>query len=229
MRITKDQTVAGIPATVARELARRYRIPHVTGVAAEALDITGNEAEKTLRALADAGYLDRDGETSEGETFWVTTTEGNALAQASFARPITRKTAERYVREICERASEYNADTTKLLTIEYLYVFGSYLDTNRTHLGDVDVAIQIVRRTTDNWTKRSRDYVTQSGRTSRSFFDELQWPSRELIRHLRSNCSAINITNDEMGVLTNRFGIIYNVHDDPKAIQPPKNASRHPL
>ncbi|MGW4339165.1 hypothetical protein ACWEK5_41160 [Rhodococcus koreensis] len=229
MRITKDQTVADLPASVARELMRRYRIPHVTGVAAESLDSTESEAEKALCALADAGYLEKEGETSDGKTFWVTTTKGNALAQASFARPITRKTAERHVREINERAREYNADPDKILTIEYLYVFGSYLDTNQPHLGDVDVAIQVVRRTTNDWTEQSRNYVARSGRSFRSFFDELQWPSRELVQHLRNNCSAISITSDEMGVLTDRFEVIYNVHNDTNAIQPPENPARHPV
>ncbi|MDT2009370.1 hypothetical protein FXW78_45925 [Rhodococcus opacus] len=179
--------------------------------------------------MADAGYLERDGANSEGESFWVTTTEGNALAQASFARPITRKTAERYVREIGERAGEYNADPGKLLTVERLCVFGSYLDANQTHLGDVDVAIDIVRRSTGDWTAKSRDFVAHSGRSFRSFFDELRWPSQELIRHLRANCSAISITNDEMSVLTDHFTIIYDGHKDPNAIGPPDNAAKHPL
>jgi transposase-like protein len=41
---------------------------------------------------------------AEGDAWWETTIRGNALAQASFRRPITRKTAERHLATWIRRA-----------------------------------------------------------------------------------------------------------------------------
>ncbi|GGG27055.1 hypothetical protein GCM10007304_46120 [Rhodococcoides trifolii] len=122
MRISKDETIAGLPASEARTLARCFRIPHIAGVGAESLHISRGEADAALGQPVAAAYLERTGADTD---YWVTTTSGNALALASFARPITRKTADRYVEEIVDRAGTYNSDPTKLLTIDRLYVFGS--------------------------------------------------------------------------------------------------------
>ncbi|KZF05182.1 MarR family transcriptional regulator [Rhodococcus sp. EPR-147] len=227
MRISKDEEIAELPATTARTLARWYRVPHVTGVAAEVLGITDAEAMSALHALAAAGYLERSGAPTDGEDFWVTTTQGNALAQASFSRPITRGTADKYVNEIVDRAGQYNADPTKLLTVNRLYVFGSYLDPGRTHVGDVDVAIDMLRRNDDDWTSQARQYVIRSGKSFKNFYAELQWPTTELVRHLRARRPAISITNDEMGSLIKDFRLIYDLSADPTAIQPSPSAGKH--
>ena len=57
-----------------------------------------------------------------------TTVRGNALAQASFSRPIGDATAERHLTQVVERAAAYNADPGYLLTVKEIAVFGSYLD-----------------------------------------------------------------------------------------------------
>lgn len=64
---------------------------------------------------------------NDGDVWWDTTIEGNALTMASFGKPISRKTADRLVSGLLERAHAYNADPDKPLFINALKVFGSYL------------------------------------------------------------------------------------------------------
>lgn len=71
------------------------------------------------------------------------TTLGNAMAMASFGKPISRNTADRLVVGLVERAAEYNAD----LFIERIRIFGSYLRPETDPLGDIDVELSYGRRT----------------------------------------------------------------------------------
>src|SRR5258708_31883736 len=84
-----------------------------------------------------------------GNQRWITTVQGNALAQASFGRPISRATAERHLVQVIERAVTYNADPSHLLTVKEIAAFGSYLDPDADRLGDLDIAVNIPRRETD--------------------------------------------------------------------------------
>jgi hypothetical protein len=67
------------------------------------------------------------------------TIQGNALAMAGFGKPISRKTSDRLVSELLERARAYNANQGKPLFIDALRVFGSYLAPQINPLGDVDI------------------------------------------------------------------------------------------
>lgn len=77
---------------------------------------------------------------------------GNALALASFGKPISRKTADRLVSGLLERARTYNADPDKPLFINALRVFGTYLSPDINTLGDVDIELTYGRRITDQKT-----------------------------------------------------------------------------
>jgi len=50
------------------------------------------------------------------------------------------------------------------------------------------------------------------------------WPVRELRMILKNRSPAISITIEGISKLTERFKIVYEVHDDPSAIQPPPDA-----
>jgi predicted nucleotidyltransferase len=65
---------------------------------------------------------------------------------ASFAKPISRATAERLLVGLLDRAAAWNAKPDKLVSIDEVLVFGSYLDPTIDRLGDVDIAV-----TLSNW------------------------------------------------------------------------------
>jgi hypothetical protein len=227
MRVSKDDVICGLPAPAARQLMRAYSDYHSPDLAAEMLGLDPDAAEEQLRELEAAGYLHQtERESAVGDLRWITTVLGNALAHASFSKPISRATAERHLAQVVERAAAYNADPGYLLTVKEIAVFGSYLNPDVDRLGDLDLAVTVVRRETDG--DRHVDHVLRyakaSGRNFRVFIEQLFWPSRELILILKNRSPAISITNEDIGKLTDRFKIVYTVHDDPSAIQPPQDA-----
>lgn len=176
------------------------------------------------RALAEEGFLAVHEEDVDGETWWETTTKGNALAQTSFGRPITRKTAERHLAETVECALVYNADPSHLLDIAELVVFGSYLDPGVTSLGDLDLAVTFTDRLDegslgpDEQTEIVLRYAHASGRRFASFIDRLFWPRQEAVLLLRNRSTAINVTTEDVRDLTDAWQVVYrypDVHPHP--------------
>ena len=160
---------------------------------------------------------------SASDVWWVTTVKGNALANASFGKPISRVTATRLLAQVIERARAYNADPARLLTVSEIVVFGSYLDPAVDPLGDLDLAVSTVRRGTNGqrYVDKVLEYARGSGRSFSAFHDQLFWPSRELRMILKNRSAAISITDEDIRKLTGRFESVYAVADDPEAIPPP--------
>lgn len=227
MRVSKDDVICGVPAPAARQLMRAYFDNHSVGVACVVLGVGRDPARDQLRAFEVAGYIrhiEEDG-APDGD-LWVTTIQGNALAQASFGKPISRATAARHLAQVIERARGYNADPDRLLTIAEIAVFGSYLDPAADRLGDLDLAVSVVRRETSGepYVERVLAYARASGRRFGVFIEQLFWPARELRMILKNRSPAISITNEDVTKLTDRFEVVYRVDDDPGAIPPPPDA-----
>lgn len=68
-------------------------------------------------ALEVAGYMERVRVDNDGYVWWDTTIQGNPLAMASSGKPISRKTAERLISGLLERARAYNAVPRKPMFI----------------------------------------------------------------------------------------------------------------
>jgi len=227
MRVSKDDVICGVPAPTARQLMRAYFDDHSAAVACEVLGLDHDAARDQLRAFEAAGYIRQvERGTAVGGERWVTTVQGNALAQASFGKPISRATATRHLAQVIERARSYNADPGHLLSITEIAVFGSYLDPAADRLGDLDLAVTAVRRETDGdrYVDQVLAYARASGRSFSTFIEELLWPARELRMILKNRSPAISITNEDISKLTDRFEIVYTVGDDPGAIPPPPDA-----
>jgi hypothetical protein len=97
MRVAKTDTIAGLPAPAARSLVRLFRGGTFAQEAADnMLSRNGIEdADAAFARMEEAGYLVRVEIDDDRYVWWETTTLGNALAMASFGKPIRRKTAER--------------------------------------------------------------------------------------------------------------------------------------
>jgi predicted nucleotidyltransferase len=227
VRLSKDQLVEGIPAQQARELMRIYRVnPGLTEFAVDLLEVGDAEAEKLLERFVEAGYLEIAERDRNGVAWWFTTIRGNALANASFAKPITRATAQRHLDGFLERVRTYNADRSKPYSVTRVTVFGSYLDSTRDRLGDLDLAIQVVRRgSTEEYLKRRDAITAASSRHFGSYFERLVWPLRELGLYLKDRKPAINITDEDVSALTDQWSNVYDIRADESAEQPPENAT----
>ncbi|POH72477.1 hypothetical protein [Arthrobacter glacialis] len=209
MRIAKTDLIAGLPAPAARQFLRRVKNEDFEEEwALSLLDTPDIDKPSTALGLFQAqGYIERTGASDGRYLWWRTTILGNALAMASFGRPISRKTAERLVAAIQERARTYNSDLTKPYYVQRLRIFGSYLDKTIDPLGDVDVELIIGQRVTDP--EALLRYAAESGRTFPSFMDQLMWPQKEILQTLRNRSTAINITLEDIELFTDQFTTVY--------------------
>ncbi len=225
MRLSRDDRIAGLSALAARELMRRFRSAQPEGIISEWIEPDGRSDAEIAQALAAEGWLDINVEDLDGEAWWVTTTRGNALAQASFGKPITRVTAARHMAAVIERAQAFNAESTHLVKIAELVVFGSYLDPMAAHLGDLDLAVTFRSRiastaTRDQHTAILLAYARASGRQFNTFLDRLFWPEHEAILQLRNRSAVINITTEDVTALTDRWEVVYPASSPPPPLHP---------
>jgi predicted nucleotidyltransferase len=224
VRVSKSDAICGLAAPAARQLMRAYYDDRPVEVACDVLGVNRDAARDQMRAFQAAGYVERRGLAhAGGEDWWTTTVKGNALAGASFGKPVSRATATRLLGQVIDRARAYNADPARLLTITEIVVFGSYLDPAVDPLGDLDLAVATARRDTDGqrYVDKVLEYARVSGRSFGAFPDRLFWPARELRMILRNRSPAISITDEDVRALTDRFEVVYAVGDDPDAIPPP--------
>ena len=149
MRVSKSDTICGLAAPTARQLMRAYYDDRPVEVACDVLGVKQDAARDQMRAFEAAGYVERSGLAYVRGDWWATTVKGNALANASFGKPISRATATRLLGQVIDRARAYNADPSRLLTVTEIVAFGSYLDPAVDPLGDLDLAVSTVRRDTD--------------------------------------------------------------------------------
>ncbi|EMY33000.1 hypothetical protein D477_017252 [Arthrobacter crystallopoietes BAB-32] len=214
-----------MPAPVARSLVRLFRGGTFVQETADALlGRNGVEdAEAAFAHMEEAGYLAKVDLGDDGYVWWEATTLGNALAMASFGKPVRRRTADRLVAGMVERAGEYNSDPNKPLYVERLRIFGSYLDPHIDPLGDVDVELSFGMRTRDH--KTISAYTRASGRYFRSFMEELMWPQRELVQYLKNRSTAVNVTLENIDHITDRSVTIYSIANDTTAVPPPDEPS----
>ena len=220
MRVAKSDVIAGLPAELARAIVRRFRSREMVAEAvADLLTDTDFEPGAVLAQLEASGYVEKIQVDHQGDTWWATTIQGNALAMASFGKPISRKAADRLVAELLDRARAYNADPAKPNFIDALRVFGSYLDPQVHLLGDVDIELTYGRRITDP--KMLSAYARSSGRSFNTYIDQLMWPLTELVQHLKKRSAFINITTEDITHITDRSKIIYSIDTDPDAVPPP--------
>jgi len=232
VRVSKGDMICGLAAPTARQLMRAYYDDRPVEVACDILGVSQDAARDQMRVFEAAGYVElAEPSHARGDDWWVTTIQGNALANASFGRPISRATATRLLGQVIERARAYNTDPARLLTITEIVVFGSYLDPAVDPLGDLDVAVSTVRRDTSGqrYVDRVLEYAKASGRTFSAFHDRLFWPARELRMILKNRSSAISITDEDIRRLTDRFEVVYVTDSDPEAVPPPPGLGRRSL
>jgi len=214
MRLSRGDQIAGLPATDARELMRRFDDAQPESRIGSWIDTGGRTGAEVARAFADDGYLKVCNVDREGETWWESTIKGSALAQASFAKPITRATAEHLLAGVIERAQTFNADGSHVVDIVEVVVFGSYLDPEMQHLGDLDLAVVIRNRVPDISSTETLSairlrYANASGRRFSTPFKRLSWPDDEALLILGNRTAAIHITLENVRTLTDRWEVAY--------------------
>jgi hypothetical protein len=215
MRVARTDLIAGIPAPLARELMRAYWQERPSADIRYWVPTDPRPASEIGQSFADLGLLELRFE-SGGEAWWRTTIAGNALAHASFRRPIKQLTAERHLTAVIERAAEFNGNGKYLVDIVQLAVFGSYLNPGIDRLGDLDLWVALRSRLPDDLdsderTTRRLDYAYATGRRFPQFMDALTWAEDEAVLYLRDRSPVINITRQDITEFAERWEVVYTL------------------
>lgn len=211
MRISSADTIAGQPAMAIRELFKKTQMYIGTlSYIANQLHVDQKTAREIFDTLCAEGYIEpveTPHNADENDTYWRTTLNGNSLAIATARKPITRQTAERLLSEFLQRVKEINDCADYAYYVKKVVIFGSYLS-DRSDLGDIDLAIWIEHRYSD-MRERSRscqqriELALQNGRRFKTFWAEWSWPYTEVIRFLRNRSPSISIHDlKEEGILS---------------------------
>jgi predicted nucleotidyltransferase len=155
------------------------------------------KAHHIVLGLLYSGFVEADQSHAEAGTelgCYKVTRKGEELMRASAARRIKCTTAQSALDEFMQRVQCVNNAPTYLYTVVKVVVFGSFLCRGN-HLGDVDVAVELSSRIPfrGNWVEIFRQHAWNSGRSFRTFDEEIDWPRREVILALKARQRSVSI------------------------------------
>jgi hypothetical protein len=198
MRIKKDEIVAGYSALQVRGFLRRFEFGFFMLSAAEGfMQLKSREAEEFVNNMVALNLIEPT-MPFEGRAAFHVATRGHALANATAAKPISRGTADRVLREFMDRMKALNASKKYAFKVRSAVLFGSMLS-SVDRLGDVDVAIDLQRRISDSarfrqQCDRRRHLAEEQGREFATAIEWATWPEREVVLQLkgRSHCLSLH-------------------------------------
>jgi len=197
MRIVSDQLIAGYPAIEVRDFVKRYRFTGFFTEAAEFdLTLRPKDAAVFLNKMVKLGFVMGTGKSNGRRSFEVTS-NGLALANASAALPIHRRTAERVLAQFLERVHRVNNTQAYAYRVETVVLFGSML-TESERLGDVDVAIRLEPKVIDEnvheqWCAARRRAAEAKGRSFYGVLDWALWPTQEILLQLKARSTSLSL------------------------------------
>lgn len=193
LQIRSADTISGIPIKKVRGLFRLLVSWHHHSFELPRLqELLSSDKEA---ALALATELENQGYIKPAENgVYAFTDKGEELVRASAAGKVSRQTAEDALNGLLERVQQYNSDPNKLLTIESVVVFGSFLGAND-KLGDLDVAVKHRHRDPNDPDPAATAlaYAERSGRQFSNTMEWLSWPETELRQFLKARKRTIAI------------------------------------
>jgi predicted nucleotidyltransferase len=206
MYVDPTSEICGISAVRVRDLLSAASFLHWTTVYVEdRLRISNAQARQLVEELLRLAYI-RPVDTRDSSNDWYTrANDGATFALASAAKPLTRKTADRKVREFLDRIHQVNSSQQFLHRVRQALLFGSYL-TDRPRINDIDIAVELVYKIDDPDQRAAAIQAKvrearQAGRRFDSIADEVFWPSQEVRLFLKSRSRAISLHTTEDGIL----------------------------
>lgn len=192
MRITKEEVVAGHSALRVRGFLRRFESGFFMLSAAEGfMQLKSRRAEDFINDMVALELIEPTMPFGDRAAFQVTT-RGHAFANATAAKPISRGTAERVLREFVDRVNTVNASKEYAFKVKSAVLFGSMLSCVD-RLGDVDVAIDLRPCISDSARFRQqcdfrRHLAEERGRAFPTVNEWATWPKKEVV--LQRGCAT---------------------------------------
>lgn len=181
------------------------------GAVQNAFKVDLKTAKRIISLLKRRGYVEPV--QLSGRKYWKNTTQGNALALSSAAKPISRTTAERKLKEFLERVIEVRNSKYYLYKVTKVVIFGSYL-TGKEKINDVDISISLapkeknVQRMRKLAERRTNEAFSQ-GKVFRNLIEQLFWPQLEVINFLKGRSRSIGLHQDEEVIKQSNHKVIY--------------------
>jgi hypothetical protein len=197
MRITKEEVVAGHSALRVRGFLRRFERGFFMHSAAESfMRLNSKQAAEFINDLVALELIEPTMPFGNKAAFQVVT-RGHAFSNATAAKPISRGTAERVLREFVDRVNAVNASKKYAFIVKSAVLFGSMLSC-ADRLGDVDVAIDLQRRILDSakfrqQCDRRRRLAEEQGRAFSTAIDWATWPEREVVLQLKARSRSLSL------------------------------------
>jgi predicted nucleotidyltransferase len=197
MRVDPKGTIAGNPALLVRECLRtlRARVSWDLPALEAAASLEPGTGRSLLRALSAAGLV-----KSIGRGWWEITQEGRRLSSATAAKPVTRATAEKALREFLTRVERVNRDARFLGRVNRVVLFGSMLLEDVERLSDLDLAAEVVPKIADREliaakNRRRVEGLLRVGHVFRGILDIHFYWYREVFRFLKNRSCVISLAD----------------------------------
>jgi len=221
MLVDPNTLMYGVAPKILQQLAKRLVVKEYCDVEdiCEGLGVPESEARPVINALIQDGYLSQNPmdaeeylqstlETKETEWF-IPTPKVNRLNLATIGKGISRAEADKLLSEVIDAARDIKLHQANYggWYVAKLYVFGSYLDKDKSHLGDLDIAYTV------NFDKAFR---SQYDKNPILYVEERTKKGRKAL--VRLNChktQKISLHDYEGVELLNTECVQVYSHDDP--------------
>ena len=105
-------------------------------------------------------------------------------------RKIRRKTAEGYIQGLLERIAIVNGNPDFCYSVDEVYLFGSFINSDKDMISDLDVAMRI----TPNYDYASYEFESKRQEyTGRNFLMAYDWPKQEVLKFIRNRNAYLSI------------------------------------
>ena len=147
MRIKRNERIAGVPVLKIRDFFNRLNSADGNTFSQDRLcdlfHLSCEEGAQLIKELQDRRFIE------ETEGGYSLTLHGAALSIARCVPPINKEKADSLLADFMDRVREVNESDEYLYRVSGVWLFGSYIDDNATDYGDIDIAVQLSRKSED--------------------------------------------------------------------------------
>lgn len=188
MRLEKNQLIGGLPARDVRRFMRSAAGCIIRPCTV--MHLLGFQEEAARRLL---GRFESEGLVTATNDHWQATAKGHALAMATAAPPLKKRTAERLLAEVVTRARAIKADGRWAYRVATIVLFGSVV-AGKVRPNDVDIGCKLVQRFSGQKQQALEDKRRNLRERKFSNLSEcLAWPKLEVLKELKSRSRGLSI------------------------------------